>query len=371
MTGNRRLIDANDLLKAGSGLALVKDVRRFVRRYVVMTNEQLLVTTLWVLHTHCIQAFEQTPYLAVTSPEKQCGKSRLLETLDLLVARPWQTVLPSEAVVYRRVHQEVPTLLLDEIDTVFNPKSADRYEGLRAILNAGHRKGAKVPRCVGPKHEVVEFDVYCAKVLAGIGSLPDTVADRSIPIRLERKKRDEKVSRFLRREVKPNADALREEIEQWADVREDELAAARPVMPDELSDRMQEGCEPLLAIADACGCGEKSRVALVELLTGERLDDQETLRLRLLRDLRTAWEAREKKRGRRVRAIRTTALLADLCAMDEAPWASYYGHGMEARDLASLLKPYGIHSQAVRNDGKVVKGYKRDDLYDAWQRYLS
>lgn len=370
MSGDRRLVEASDLPRA-VGLQLVNDVRRFIRRYVVMTNEQLLVVTLWVFHTHCVDAFEQTPYLAVTSPEKQCGKSRLLETMELLVARPWQTVLPSEAVVYRRVHQTVPTLLLDEIDTVFNPKSADRYEALRAILNAGHRKGAKVPRCVGPKHEVVEFSVYCPKVLAGIGSLPDTVADRSIPIRLERKRRDERVSRFLRREVEPHAETLRKRIAQCVEARKEGLAAARPAMPEELSDRMQEGCEPLVAIADSCGCGRPARAALVELLTGERLDDQETMRIRLLRDLQTIWSARERRRGRRVRAIRTTALLADLCALEESPWGSYYGHGMEARDLASLLKPYGIHPQLVRNDGgNPARGYKRDDLYEAWQRYL-
>lgn len=98
---DRRLIAAADLPRAG-GLALVNDVRRFVRRYVVMTNEQLLVVTLWVVHTHCVEAFEQTPYLAVTSPEKQCGKSRLLETTELLVAQPWQTVLPSGSRAPRR-----------------------------------------------------------------------------------------------------------------------------------------------------------------------------------------------------------------------------------------------------------------------------
>jgi hypothetical protein len=127
-----------------------------------------------------------------------------------------------------------------------------------------------------------------------------------------------------------------------------------------------------VASADACGCGTPARNALVTLLTGERLDNQETLRVRLLRDLRTVWEAREAKRdGRRIRTIRTTSLLTELCAMDEAPWGSWYGREFEARDLASLLKPYGIHSRPVRNDDKVVKGYKRDDLYDAWQRYLS
>jgi hypothetical protein len=95
--------------------------------------------------------------------------------------------------------------------------------------------------------------------------------------------------------------------------------------------------------------------------------------LALLRDLQTIWRAREAKRGgRRVKQLRTRTLLTELCAMEESPWGSWYGREFEPRDLASLLKPYGIHSITIRNDeGKPAKGYKRDDLYDAWQRYLS
>jgi hypothetical protein len=57
--------------------------------------------------------------------------------------------------------------------------------------------------------------VYCPKAFAGIGALPDTVADRSIPIRLQAKKKGEAVRRFLHREVKPAADALGEQITAW------------------------------------------------------------------------------------------------------------------------------------------------------------
>lgn len=350
--------------------SLLNAVRRFIRRYVVMSDDELLIVALWVLHSHCIEAFEQTPYLAVTSPERGCGKSRLLETLELLVPRPWLTGLPSEAVLFRHVHAQTPTLLLDEVDTIFNPKIADRYEGHRALLNMGHRRGAKVARCVGTKQEIVEFGVFCGKVLAGIGTLPDTVADRSVPIRLQRRKKTEPVGRFIRRDAKPHGDQLRKELEHWGEQRLDRFRQARPAMPEELSDRMIEGCEPLVAIADELGCGTRTRTALVEVLTGERLDDQETMRLRLLRDLKSIWEAREGSRDRPLRAISTRNLLKDLCAMEEAPWGSYYGHRLDPRDLASLLHHYGITPVNVRNDDRVVKGYRRDPLYEVWERYL-
>jgi Protein of unknown function (DUF3631) len=343
---------------------LVYDLMAFIRRYVVMSPEQLLVTALWIIHTHCIAHVEQTPYLAVTSPEKRCGKSRLLETIEMLSARSWSAIMPSEAVVYRKVDIDVPTLLLDEVDAIFNPKTADRYEGLRALLNNGHRRGAMVPRCIGTSTDIAEFSTFCPKVLAGIGTLPDTVADRAIPIRLERKTRQDTTSRFKRREVKPDADALRKRVEKWAKQHGPSLAKAEPDMPDQLNDRMQEGCEALVAIAEILRCGRQSREALVTLLEGERLDDQESMRIRLLRDIRVVFDKCE------ARVISTKRLMLELITIDEAPWATYYGRGIDPRDLSNLLRHYDIKSTTVRLKSGPAKGYKRDAFHDAWERYL-
>ncbi len=344
---------------------LVFDLMAFIRRYVVMSREQLLITALWIIHTHCIESVEQTPYLAVTSPEKRCGKSRLLETIEMLSARSWLTLLPSEAVVYRKVHNDVPTMLLDEVDAIFNPKTADRYEGLRALLNNGHRRGAKVPRCIGTTAKIAEFNTFCPKVLAGIGTLPDTVADRAIPIRLERKTSQDPTAPFKRRQVKPDADALRKRVEQWVKKHAAGIATAEPDMPNQLNDRMQEGCEALVAIADMLRCGKQAREALVALFAVERLDDQESMRIRLLRDIRTAFEKRDASR------ISTSALIDELVSIDEAPWANYYGRNIDPRDLSSLLRHYDIKSTTVRLKGdKPAKGYKGEAFHDAWKRYL-
>ena len=56
---------------------LLDDLIAFIRHYVVMTDAQLLAVSLWVIHTHCVEFVDTTPYVAVTSPEKQCGKTRL------------------------------------------------------------------------------------------------------------------------------------------------------------------------------------------------------------------------------------------------------------------------------------------------------
>ena len=350
-----------DLLRKSS--PIVFELMKFLRRYVVMERPHLIVIALWIIHTHAMEASQQTPYLAVTSPEKQCGKSRLLEVLELLVNEPWPLTQPSEAVLYRTIEHKRPTLLFDEIDTIFNPRSAERYEGIRALLNSGHRRGVKVPRCVGTSLQIVEFSTFGPKVLAGIGTLPDTIADRSIPIRLKRKTSTEKVARFRRRDIEEEVDLLRNQVVVWVLSNVEQLTAARPKMPEQLSDRMQEGCECLVAIADSMGCGESARRALVSLLTSERLDSTESNRLRLLADIRIVFQRSSSK-------IFTTDLLESLAHLDESPWGSWYGRGIDDRDLGTLLKPYAISSTTVRRGDRVAKGYKREDFHDAWTRYL-
>ena len=71
--------------------ALLDDLVAFIRRYVVATDAQVEAIALWLMHTHTIDAADATPYLSITSAEKRSGKTRLLETLELLAARPWLT----------------------------------------------------------------------------------------------------------------------------------------------------------------------------------------------------------------------------------------------------------------------------------------
>lgn len=344
-------------------LARLQDL---IARYVILTDEQRLITALWIVHTHMVHRFDNTPYLAVTSPTKGCGKTQLLSLLKYLTPRSWFAVLPSEAVVYRQIHAVMPTLLLDETDTIFAPRTADKHEGLRAILNSGYRKGASVPRCIGNSSTPQDFNTFCAKVLSGIGTLPDTVADRSVPIRLQKKRANEPVERFRERQVELEAAAIRTNIEAWADANGEAIALARPEIPDELSDRMQDACEPLIAIADALGCGDEARHALVSVLSGPRADSTEDASLKMLRDVRTIFDAQPEARG-----LPTSALIMSLNADG---WAEWHGRGMNSRDLSWFLSHYEIKQQTIRTGttaADTAKGYRRDAFAEAWSRYLT
>jgi hypothetical protein len=145
-------------------------------------------------------------------------------------------------------------------------------------------------------------------------------------------------------------------------------------MPEELNDRAQEGCEILVAIADALGCGAETRAALVELFTIERLDDLETARMQLLRDIRLVYERRQMPK-----AIYTENLLVELRDLDESPWKSWYGRGLDERDLAGMLRGYRVRPTTVRepvrlksmrDNHRPAKGYRRDDFVEVWDRYL-
>jgi hypothetical protein len=352
-----------------SGALVLGGLVAFIRRYVALSDEQADIAASWVIHTHAIDAADCTPYLHIKSVEKRSGKTRLLEVLEPLVARAWFTGRVSAAVLVRKTANEQPSLLLDESDAAFKGDK-DYAETLRGILNAGFKRGGVTSLCVGQGANLSyqDFDVFSAKAIAGIGKLPDTIADRAIPIELRRRRRGEHVERFRQRKVEPKAVHLHSAAAAWAEANLRALAEAEPELPDELDDRAQDIVEPLLAIADAVG-GEwpkLARDAAVALLTGEHREDAESVGVRLLRDIRAVFDA---EKAEKAEQLRTTAILSELNQMDDAPWGSLRGEPLGARSLARSLKPYGIGPQTFREGEGTYKGYRREDFEDAWERY--
>jgi hypothetical protein len=345
---------------------VIDDVEAFLRRYVVFASEaQVVACSLFVVHTYMLEAAEMTPYLAVTSAEKQSGKSRLLEVLERLVRDPWKVVSPSPAVLYRVIDQLHPTLLLDEVDTIFSQRGT--YEDIRAVLNAGFRRGSPIPRWDADKKTIDMFDPFGAKVLAGIGGLPDTVQDRSIPIRLKRRTDQESVARFRHKQAQ-TADPLRMRLQEWAGTHLGAVKAAEPHLPDELSDRQQDAWEILLAIADVTG-GEwpgRARAAAIELAKS-RVDGHASWGVRLLADLRRLYL----KEGQR--HLSSEECLRWLNNLDGAPWSTWNnGTPINSFRLNALLEPYEIRTRdvRVRSWPNALKGINRNDLEEAFRRWL-
>jgi hypothetical protein len=343
---------------------LLDDVRAFTRRFVVMSDDQADAVALWTAHTHAVAAADSTPYLAVTSAVKRSGKTRLREVLGLLVHAPLTASNISDAALFRAVEQLTPTLLLDEADAVF--KARER-EDLRGMLNAGYRRGAVAYRMGGANKTTLEsFPVFCAKAFFGIGDfLPDTLSDRAIHVRLERRLREESVERYRERIASPEGHELRDRLADWLEPQVDYLTELHPDLPDELDDRAQDSWEVLLAIADLAGGDwpERARRAALALSSGEERED-DGLSTQLLRDIQAVFAGDVHAR------IKTSDLLEQLQAIEESPWADWYGKPLSANGLSRLLRPYRIKTMSVKVEGEAKRGFKAEQFADTFARVL-
>src|SRR5271167_2084110 len=138
---------------------------------------------LWVLFTYLLDAFETSPRLAITAPQKRCGKTTLLSLLYQLTWRPLAAANLTPAVAFR-------------------------------------------VRC---------FSTWAAIALAGIGKLPTTLADRSIEIKLKRKTTSEPAQR-LDRHARGALGEVARKIARWVLDNRAKVQGAEPVLPGALDD---------------------------------------------------------------------------------------------------------------------------------------
>jgi len=360
--------------KQQNAAALLDDVRTFIRRFCVFADgHALTAVALWAAHAHMIGHFHTSPRLMLSSPEPNSGKTRVLEILDLLVPEPMMSLNASPAGIFRTLANRQITLLFDEVDAIWNKRGKDdNHEDLRALLNCGYKRGATIPRCVGPKHEVKDFPVFAAVALAGIGDLPDTIMSRAIVIRMRRRAPTESVESFRTRQHAVAGSELRDRLSTWAADVGQTAGNAWPKLPDGIVDRNAELWEPLIAIADLAGAdwSMKARDACIAMCKASQ-DQRSTLGVRLLSDIRIIFA-----NAGFPDALHTEIILTLLCAgpesglEDDAPWSELHGKPLGVRGLASMLKPYAVRSVKVNVGGRSLQGYRREHLWDAWQRYL-
>lgn len=350
--------------EAVHGAELLDAIAQVCACYVVLPDGAAVAAALWTLHTYLIDVLHVSPILALTSPQKRCGKSTLLDVLRALVRRALGASNISAAAVFRVVETMAPTLLIDEADTFL----AEREE-LRGILNAGHtRSTAQVVRTVGDGHEPRAFRTFCPKAIAAIGELPGTIEDRSIIIRMHRRAPDEHVARLRRDRIESELEPLRRRAARWAADNASTVREADPKVPSELdnNDRAADNWRPLLAIADLAGGDWPTRAQkAAKLLSGAGATEDSDIRVQLLADVRDIFGADEH--------VSTETLLSKLIAMPERPWSEWrHGKYLTPRGLSRLLKPFDIASKTVRlGASETAKGYARADFAHAFAHYLA
>ncbi len=373
--------DRDDDTPVGDGAEVLDAVAAWIGPYLALPSPHYLpVLALWAAHTHAAGAFYVTPRLVVDSAEPESGKTRVLELLNLVCRRPELILSPTTPAIFRMLADGPLTLLFDEVDAIFNPQTAGNHEDLRALLNAGYKRGATIPRCVGDAAamKVHRFAVFAPVALAGLagnGNLPATILTRAVVLHIRKRPAGQKVKPFSERDAEVEAEPVRKALRRWVRAQTPGLELARPKMPDGVEDRPAEVWEALLAIADAAGghWPDTARAACEHLVlkTGPTAP---SFGVRLLGDLRHVFGDAEK--------LSTTEILNKLTALDEAPWADLGGKPIDARRLARELKRYEIAPVPFEGpSGKTVRGYTTyavdmkgavsAGLADAWSRYLS
>jgi hypothetical protein len=358
--------------EAVDGAALLDDVHQAISDYCILPSEQAFdAVTLWIAVSHSIAAFDFAPRLVVKSAEKRSGKSRLLEVVGGLSRDPKHLVSASVAYLFRRIEaagDSPPTLLIDEADVLFGTqRQADNNEDLRGLLNSGFQRGLSYGRVQGAALECKEYRTFALAALAGIGDMPETIEDRAIVIRIRRRSAGESVRQFRLRDDGARLAELAQRLTAWLAPNIDDLREARPGMPVE--DRAADVWEPLVAVANIAGGSWPNRAWDAALaMTEEAYGDAQLASIsgQLLADIRQLFRL-----ATQPRVMTSEQILAYLNSLDESPWGSLSGEGLDARGLARRLRPYGVRPVNIRpQGGSVQRGYRYSDLSDAWSRYL-
>lgn len=353
------------------GDSLLWEVYDTLTAYVIFRSPgEAVAITLWAAATHAQHMLQFGTRLVIRSPEKRCGKSRLLDVLTQLVCRSLVTVNISCAALVRSISEaKPPTLILDEADTIFGKTIAgdEKAETLRGLLNAGFDRDRPYIRWDIATRQLENCPTFAMACLAGIGRLPDTIEDRAVIVALRRKAANETVTKFRTRRDKPEIKKLGIRLGQWIIPHAAALAAAEPHMPDGLNDRAEDAWESLFAVADLAG-GEWPRMARkAARMLSQEAEAKDLESRRLLADILTVFN-----KDADAPALWTEALIIGLEEIEEAPWADLnHRAGLSASYLAKLLGAYDIKSRDIRRGAEVKKGYRRADFEDAWGRYLA
>jgi len=347
-----------------NGVQLLNEISLSIGKYMILPRGAITVISLWCVGTYCMDAWGLWPKLLITSPEKRCGKSVLLEVIEGFVFRGLLTSNISPSAIFRCIEEWSPTLLLDEADTY--TKDNDELNG---IVNAGHKKRHAVvirSEKVGKTFIPRKFSVWCPQVIAGIGEQRGTLHDRSIHVELRRKLPDE-LSSKLPVDHFEKAVVIRRKCLRWAKDNVSKLQLSQMLVPVCGNDRAQDNWGPLFAIAELVGgnWSAKVRGAYTIFTEAVAVGSEDAAHL-LIEDITEILEDHSDS------AIFSKVLVEKLIELEDRPWFEWKrGKPLTQNSLSKLLSRYKVISTTKRIGIDTAKGYDVDQLVEAFLPYLS
>ncbi|WP_155996544.1 DUF3631 domain-containing protein [Verrucomicrobium sp. 3C] len=284
--------------------------------------------------------------------------------------RTCHAVSPSASSLFRKIDRlgEGLILLLDELNNLAGEDAA----AIREIINAGYRRGALVTRSVrmpDGNYQDTDYLVFCPKVIAGLGRLPNTTASRCFTILMEKRPPTATLEPF--RPDRKSEQAKAAEIRSRLDRLRGLLPALKSAQPPDLfwlaDGRQQEVAEPILILASMAGQDWEKRARAAISHAFSLTPDEEPLQIALLRDLCTIFDQE------RANKLTTRAIIQKLNDMEEAPWRDQRrGQGVNAHWLARALRRFRIGSKNMRTqEGGVGKGYEAAPIRKACELYAN
>ncbi len=177
---------------------LYKHIYAYIRRYIFLADTRVIsYLSLWVMGTYLFSIFRYYPYIWLNA-EKGSGKTLLMEILAAVAFNGELVTNPTEATLFRDVACNMTTLFIDEVENL-RKQDKDAVGAVMAVLNTGFCKSGNVKRMEKTpegKFALRAFPTYSPKVFAGINEINDVLQDRTVRIRLLKKKDAEITERY-------------------------------------------------------------------------------------------------------------------------------------------------------------------------------
>ena len=262
-----------------------------ITRHVILSAETAVAVALWIAHSWVFDRFDHTPRLGITSPTKRCGKSTLLEMLRIMCRRPLKADNISASGVFRTIERLDSYQFSSTRPTPFyQPRT--RYVGCLILASRGPALSS-APRKYGASSEQSVFQLSRQLRWPRLEQLPTTLADRAIPVVMQRKAASERVEKLRDGRNRANLVDIARMLSRWA---ADVWLSTSPAIPTAMGDREGDIAVPLLAIADSAGqeWSGRGRRALLRLFEVQAADEAtQEIGVLLLADLRDLFTERD------------------------------------------------------------------------------
>ncbi|HXC34777.1 MAG TPA: DUF3631 domain-containing protein [Candidatus Acidoferrales bacterium] len=357
---------------------LLTEIENTIKKHVVLSDAAATALAVWVLHTYVYERRNTVAYVAIESPEKRCGKTTLLSVLAAMASKPLIASNVTVGALFRAIDTCRPTLFIDEADTFLAGSST-----MRGIINSGNtwrtayvirsskskskqsraREQAEAGEGADQKHTnsgLERYSCWCPKVIAMIGKVPDTIADRSIVVPMARKLVSE--ARAPLAQLEPSA--IKAKCARFAQDQGRAIGQCGKIHGDGLNDRAADTFDPLYVIARLAGEHWEQKLHTAALALAPIVQSRNS-GAELLLDIYTVFALSSGEK------MFTRHLIATLSNEEfaTASMAAKYS-SIDEFEISKRLRPYGIKPSLIRIGKKVGKGYWAKDFTEALARYV-